>query len=165
MVRLAICTWGAYVVFLRGKHLKTQIWYWYYYGMHLGVNWNNETLFTVKKPSSDEDENATDNSSTVIPSTNDYGITTGLLFTVVVLYWSLMFLFCCCRVFQREERYTRAIHDDGFLCTVECLECCSQCSEDLGKGQCDDGKGGMYILLGGLNILLFYLFYLITANG
>ena len=113
----------------------------------------------MKKPSPDEDENTVDNSTTVIPSTNDNEITTGLLFTVVVLYWSLMFLYCCCRVFQREERYTRVIHDDGFLCTVECLECCSQCSEDLGKGQCDDGKGGMYVLLGGLNILPFEYIY------
>ena len=120
----------------------------------------------MKKPSPDENEDtATDDSTTAIPSTNDNEITTGLLFTVVVIYWSLMFLYCCCRVFQREERYTRVIHDDGFLCTVECLECCSQCTEDLGRGQCDDGKGGMYILLGRLNIFLFYVSYIITGNN
>ena len=59
-----------------------------------------------------------------------------VLATIVAIYWTFLFLYCCCRVLQGNNRHNHHNLDaECCLCSVECLECCTQCTEDCGKGQ------------------------------
>ena len=93
---------------------------------------NNTT--TTPTPDTDDDDNS---SGLVIPI--------WLLWTIVVVYWLFLFLFCCCRISQRDHRYTHQAETECMLFSVECCECIAQCTEDLGKGQManDDAPGGI----------------------
>ena len=65
-----------------------------------------------------------------------------LLWTVVIIYWLFLFLFCCCRMAQKDHRYTHNAESDCILLSVECCECMAQCIEDTGKGQISNDRGG-----------------------
>ena len=82
------------------------------------------------------------------------------LAAVVAIYWIFMFFYCCCRVFQRNDRYHGLNHADTecCLCSVECLECCTQLVEDCGKGQCSNADGSMTYKFD-LDISVGYLVY------
>jgi len=64
-----------------------------------------------------------------------------LLWTVIIVYWLFLFLFCCCRMSQRDRRYTGNTEGECILFSIECCECMVQCCEDLGKGQISDANG------------------------
>ena len=90
----------------------------------------------------------TTNSTTTTPRPfvdNEGGFTVPiwLLWTVIIIYWLFLFLFCCCRMSQRDHRYTGSTEGECILCSIECCECMVQCCEDLGKGQIMDGNGGI----------------------
>ena len=93
-------------------------------------------------------------SNNTTPTPNSYYDNEGflvpiwLLWAIVITYWMFLFLFCCCRLSQRDQRYTHQAETECCLFSVECCECMAQCIEDCGKGQISDldGGGGKYDL-------------------
>ena len=93
------------------------------------------------------------NNATTTSTPNDYYQSDGfivpmwLLWSIVITYWMFLFLFCCCRLSQRDQRYTHQAETECCLFSVECCECMAQCIEDCGKGQISNmEKGGKHDL-------------------
>ena len=151
LVRLGVCTWGSYVVFLRGnqniqniskplfrkslnyvtRNLIFKVWYFD----------ELKYLIAVKSPPMEQSANPTPAGPS--SANDDNEIKMWGLATVVAIYWIFIFFYCCCRVFQRNDRYHGLNNADTecCLCSVECLECCTQFTEDCGKGQLVNANG------------------------
>ena len=158
LTRLAVCTWGTYILFLEGNlnliyaqitELTKYKFYRYNCCQSIDINLN----FKVQSAS------PTSNSTTTTPRPvvdNEGGfiVPIWLLWTVIIIYWLFLFLFCCCRMSQRDHRYTGNTEGECILFSIECCECMVQCCEDLGKGQISDANGG-------INDVYFWYFILV----